>query len=954
MSEPQYSPYKQCPTCGAWLDVRAPRCPHCGTMQAAPGGASPGGAAPDATLLAMPQPVFGEPSNSIPIPVQPMQPMQQVPGETSQSIPIPVPSMSQMPAQYQPAQFPSAQYPVKAPRASKSPAMKILIIVLCVLLVAGAAVAAVLLLKKGGNGTSTSGNGGLTVTGTAPSTTPKQPSFLDGQKKLATLTGNTNIIGSINNLAILGTSGSNAGPNPGTGAGIFAIDMASGATVWQGLGGCEIVANKALACGESGNTIEWIDGSTGTTEGNLDLSSIPSQWRYSVATSQGLLVLGFDSLPSQGATTPADIAYFTGPGEPQWITKVEFNYDDSDSARRLPQSFDEAQGLFAWHVIGSTYVLDEQTGYLVNQASTVTMAQVFSNRVVCVNWASVPNGQPAGRQQVNVPGADPVTLVGCDDPSDQMMSLGPGHPDLMILNGDRGVSAFDPTKQDPTQSIWSSPDSSSADAWPFIAGMSWDGESTAYAASQDGRLWAFDINTGKVLWKSNYQTEPGQGVGVSASDGLVSAIPGWYGIPDFPAFTVFRADNGQQIPSLSANYGELNNGVLTDYDPGTDISTVYVPSSGGQSLASPSDMPSCPSGMLPVSWTRFDTGSILVCAGSQFQVVIDDSSHPGVSASGLDFGAGGITVTCSDGTTYRIGAGASVVVTDAGGDSSTHPASESWAPSTGQVAYPKAPAVTQACPVNTWPISLSTWNGGWLLVCGTDSSTPTWLGYSDGTNTGTTTDVTATGSSYCGTIDAGQVCANAAPAMVTLTPQSGNPQQFPVDSNYFPSSGGGGAGQGTGSYGVQVPQQTAADQARYLEQVLQASAQTRASLKATLQDLNNKVATPADIANLQSVANARQQQIAAIDGAPVTAIPDGDALVAELRQALVVSQQTDQLYVTWGQQIANQDWAGANATIDQWRGPATQSDQLKQTFVDNWNTTIAPTYGLSTFTATEI
>jgi len=854
-----------------------------------------------------------------------------------------------------PAQQPAA---APTPRPSKPRAAKVLVITLCVVLVAAVAVAAVLLLKpKGGNGTSTSGSGGsLTVTGTAPATTPRQPTFLDGQQKIATLTGNINVLGSINNLAILHDSGSNTGPNPGTGAGIVAVDMTSGATVWQvGVGSCHIVASKALACYAPGGTIEWIDGSTGAVEGNLDLSSIQSQYSYSAATKEGLLVLGFSSIPSSGTPIQASIAYFTSPGTPQWTTPVELSWDDSGAV--LP--VDEAQGLVAWHVLGSTYVLDEQTGYVVNQESTVTTAQVFSNRVVCVNWAAGPNGQPIGRQQVSVPGGAPVTLVGCDSPSDEMMTLGPGHPDVLILNGESGVEAVDPTRQDLTQPIWSSPDSSSADAWPFMDGLSWDGNSTAYAASNDGRMWAFDINTGKVLWQSNYKTEPGQGVTISASNGFVSAMPGWQGIPNFPAFTVFRADNGQPIPSLSANYGELKEGVLAAYNPGTDISTLFVPSfgsSGGtqQDLASPSDMPACPSGMSAVSWTKFDTGSILVCSGDQYQVVIDDSSHKGATASKLDFGAGGITITCADGTTYRIGAGASVVITDAGGNSSTHPATESWAPSTGQVAYPKAPAVTQSCPAGTWPISLSTWNGGWLLVCGTDPATPTWLGYSDGTNTGTTTDVTATGSSYCGTIDAGQVCANAAPALVTLTPQSGNPQQFPVDNNYFPSSGGGGAGQGTGSYGVQVPDQTAADQARYLEQVLQASAQTRASLVATLNDLNNKIATPADIANLQSVVTSRQQQIAAIDGAPVTDLPNGDALVAQLRQALVVSQQTDQLYVTWGQQIAAQDWADADATVAQWRGPAAQSDQLKQTFVDQWNSTIAPTYGLSTFTADQI
>ncbi|MCL2490194.1 MAG: hypothetical protein FWF36_05650 [Propionibacteriaceae bacterium] len=844
-----------------------------------------------------------------------------------------------------------APQPVPAPPARRKTPLIIALIGLVVV----AVVAAIVVVPRLGGGS----NGGLKVTGTAPASAPRQPTFLDGMRQLPFPTPDTyySPIGATETAAVFsyfGTTEKTVG-----------VDLATGETLWTIDGACSgIIADQALACeistlpDGSWNIVEWVDVRTGQTTGIL-VTSIGGYIFDVVATSQGVLVIG-SNVDIMGNYPPdqtsAAIGYYTGPGAPKWTTSVQM-YAPVDEGP-VAQPFDEAQGLFAWHINSNTYVLDAQTGFVVYQANSYTSAQIFSNRRVCVG--SDDTGTRLDNQQINVPNGSPAILTTCDGDDEWMMRLGPDHPDMLIMTSDYGTSAQDPAAGYSGQ-LWSSPELPSADAWPAIQGIAWDGQSTAYAASGDGRVWAFNINTGDVLWQSTYQTD---GSGdywypmVSMSDGLVAVDVYSQGMLAFPALTVLRADNGQPIPSLSADGGLLMDGVLSEWHFTNQITTtVYVPAFSDQVQANmqwPQDMPSCPSGMSVVSWTKYDTGSVLVCGGDQFQVTINDTDHPRAKASKVDFGAGGITITCTDGTVYRIGGGASIVVVDAKGNSSVHPAAESWMASTGQVAYPSPAAGIQACPAGTWPISLSTWDGGWLLVCGTDQATPTWLGFSDGTTSGTTSQVTAVGPSYCGTIDAGQVCAYAAPAIVTLTDSAGNQQQYPVSSNYFPSTGAGGTGQGTGAYGVPAPGQSAADQARYLEQVLQASAQTRADLRSVLSDLNNKIATDYDIATLQGVAAARQQQISAIDAAPVTLLPDGASLAAQLRQALSVSAQTDELYVQWAQQIRAQDWAGADATVAQWRGPAQQSEVLKQGFCDQWNTQIAPAYGVSTFTAGQI
>ena len=812
-------------------------------------------------------------------------------------------------------------------------------------------------LSRGGGGIGSSKP--LTVTGDAPAASTRVPTFLDGQETLAELPDGGDLIGTSGNKVLIQTSA-------GIGENATAIDKTTGALLWTThtdwcLRGT--TDRDTMVCAhETPSTptaadIEWFDISNGQFLGGIDTTRLGDYIYDWVTTANGaLFMVGAQPQPDDGSTVT--IAYFTGPGKPVWATKVQSAPAQGDLG--FNDGFDQRDGLFAWGTGGYGYLLDEQTGFLVKQydrSDGSGDAQLFPGRLACTAYVDETVAEAFSDQIVNVPGGQPVTVKVCTSEDSYMTHFqGSGHPSVLITTDDGGgeIDGIDPAGYTGSQFLWQH-SLIGANAWPSIDALTWDGDHTAFAASWSGRLWAFDVNTGQVLWWSTIRAEQDFAdefyqIRLSMTSGLIHV----QGTSHDGAF--YRSDTGQLASSF-------NTGSVFAWGDGIMITTnnnssqLIVPAFSSQEQAdqaTPPDMPACPDGMSPVSWTKYDTGSILICQGSSYQVLLTDTTQPNLTPVSLVFNDVGYTITCADGTTLVVGAGASLVIITANGTPTLHAASSAWTPYFGQTTYKQTATGIPACPTNTWPISLSTWDGGWLLVCGTNTTTPTWLAYSDGVNTGDTSTVTTPGEAYCGDIPAGQVCAYAAPALVTLTNSKGTQQQHNVDTNFFPTAGAGGGTTGTGAYGINVPDPTAAAQAKYIEQILQASSQTRASLETVLKHLNNKQASNQDIATLQGVVDARNQQIAAVDGAPVTALPGGDALLATLREALAQSVAADSLYVTWGQQIQAQDWSAASATVAQWKGPAHQSEVLKQSFVTNWNKNFAPTYKLATFAASQI
>ena len=793
------------------------------------------------------------------------------------------------------------------------------------------------------------GPGGLTVTGDAPPLVAPKPTFADGFKQVwASELGSGGVMAATDDVLVVYEFGDVAHP--------VGIDRASGKQ-WPIDGNWCLgpFAGKAFACREAlgpeeySDTIDWVEIATGKSLGTLDTSGLGPSVYYSVEYTNGLLVFAGRENPTGEA--PVKAGYFTGPGKPKWVAEVSYN-----SGQEYTKT-DERDGMLLWSAQDTpSYVFDEQTGAVVYRNDDYQSVTLFSGRVICV-------GGVIEQREVAVAGGEAATVKTCSGGDSWLLSFGnDAHPGEVVLqSSDYGITAVDP--RDGAEK-WASPspfvngNQRNPDAWPVARRAIWDGASTVYALSDTGRVWSFDVGTGRVNWWGSFA--PSQDAeDMSPWLTLIDdSMLGLYVSGD--QWSYYRTADGQldaALTNLALRWPEAADGFLSG---GSGERSVVLepafPQARASRLAAPAEMPACPSGMAAVSWTKYDTGSVLLCAGSgaDYQVVISDTARPGLVASGLAFEPSGIAVTCTDGTVYRIGGGASIVIVDAGGASSVHAASQAWTPSSGQTSYRDPQSGIVPCPAGSWPISLSTWGGGWLLVCGTDSATPTWLGFADGVAQGSSTSVTATASGYCADTEAGRACANRAPALVVVTPSGGAARQHPVSDNYFPGAGAGGAGEGSGAYGVDAPKGTAADEARYLEQVLQASAKTRASLKTVLAHLNNNQASDADVAMLQSVVDGRGQLIDAIDGAPIANLPDGAALVAILREALSVSKQTDELYVVWAQQIQAKDWDAAHATIQRWRGPASKSEELKKQFVARWNANVAPTYGLSKFAASQI
>ena len=255
-----------------------------------------------------------------------------------------------------------------------------------------------------------------------------------------------------------------------------------------------------------------------------------------------------------------------------------------------------------------------------------------------------------------------------------------------------------------------------------------------------------------------------------------------------------------------------------------------------------------------------------------------------------------------------------------------------------------------ACPSGTYPLSLSVWSGGWLLTCGTSDGTPTDFEYRDGSDSGSGGDLTYAGGRYCGTaIDGQAVCVSSAPSVVQI-----GADRYTVESNYFAESGPGGPGEGTAAYGLDAPGATAAEQVGYLVAILEKSGEARAMVNSVLAPLNACSVSSNDVQNLRILTQARTDLLAALRSTPVDQVPDGANLLAQLTNAIELSEQADYGYIAAGEQMAGGDCSGGKGTYRNAITIADQAEASKQAFVNAWNASIAPQFGVRTFTAKDI
>lgn len=508
----------------------------------------------------------------------------------------------------------------------------------------------------------------------------------------------------------------------------------------------------------------------------------------------------------------------------------------------------------------------------------------------------------------------------------------------------------------------------------------WDGKHLILVDSV-GKVSSVDPETGRILWATNYgaplrgtteagATEPDP---MFAADGtlVVSDADSSDGGSGEPFAVAFDPRTGAQLwrkdrvdVAAMARVGDQSSVAFWSGTGSGRVLGAMVPS-GAQSAdsgaASPASagLPACPVGMSAVSWSIFPGGHLLLCGNSRTYVVDYTSSGRVVPCSSLGFSQQGFILTCSGHETVSVLGGGAILQMVSPSRDLTQPADHAWSAWAGPTAFGSqsaSAAVDQSCPPRSTLLSLSVWNGGWLLICGTDAMTVTSFTVHDGTTSSSGHSMTLSGDRYCGKTDAGvEVCASASPALVTFTPPGATAAQHPTSSNYFVTKGVGGAGVGGGAYGVQAPSDTAADQVRYIVQILQKSEVGRAQVSSLVPDLLRCSATADDVSKASAVIANRQQLLSALQSTPSEQVPSGTRLIAELTNALTVSLQADQGYLDAARQMASGDCPNGMIAAQNAVGVANQTDALKQTFVADWNANIAGHYpDAATFSADTI
>ncbi len=367
----------------------------------------------------------------------------------------------------------------------------------------------------------------------------------------------------------------------------------------------------------------------------------------------------------------------------------------------------------------------------------------------------------------------------------------------------------------------------------------------------------------------------------------------------------------------------------------------------------PGDAPACPQGMTPVSWTRYEGGSILLCQQDQKFVVITPD-QPKWKATELNFVPGGFQAVFGTDATIWVSLGGSAVTVEERGEQTMRPTTTAWTAARGSTDL-RLPSDIRQCPAGSWPISLSTFDGGWLLVCGTAASQPTQLIFNDGQIIDSE-KVSYHSGTYCADTTAGEVCVHRSPALVTIEGDSAEVEQHSVASNYFSGYGEGGAGTGAGSYGVAAPETNAKDQVRYITEILEKSAVDRADLNEAVSQVRACQDLPGAIRTLEGVTDNRNELLEALDSTPVDAIPGGTQLASQLRRALELSRDSDLVWVEWAEsEQANGCALGNDNPLYKTVYNMNLDVALaKDAFVDNWNTNIAPQYGAPQFTRPQI
>ena len=154
-----------------------------------------------------------------------------------------------------------------------------------------------------------------------------------------------------------------------------------------------------------------------------------------------------------------------------------------------------------------------------------------------------------------------------------------------------------------------------------------------------------------------------------------------------------------------------------------------------------------------------------------------------------------------------------------------------------------------------------------------------------------------------------------------------------------------------GPFGVPLPKADAGDQARYLSDLLNRSAADRAALQqaviAVRECSRGGVGSyGADITTIDTVTRNRQTLMAAAETAPVDRLPDGPRLATQLHAFLDLSVRADQAFAAWARAV---NASGCGASDAEGVRLSEETGKAKEAFLQTWNSTIVPAYGVPSY-----
>jgi len=461
-----------------------------------------------------------------------------------------------------------------------------------------------------------------------------------------------------------------------------------------------------------------------------------------------------------GADSRYVLSRWTTPDGPQWTTTY---YDPTPYCQLSAVQVDDL-------VFACYHVFDAGDGTLLTGGCWG--AGLFGgNRFTCLDDAG------AGTVTVPLAGGRKATKASA---AGALLFVGEKRPDTLLLWDDHSRTALSRFSGSLTSPDWTTQIPMS---YPVAA---WDGADRVFLLGDDGGTALISLSDGEVLWKSKVSPFPEpmpEAAGIELLDIVFVGDAIWvqdrwdhYPPQLIDATTGETKAQEYQFPGLGAVSAVPAVGTHTSRGD-SHVAAVRA----GSAADVPQGFPSCPSDTEVIGWTQYPDGLVLVCGtDTSFHVFV---THKGedLAPTNLTFAPWGWTVTCKDGTVLTVGLGGGYVTV---GDGSW--GGRGWSRATGRISFPQV--AVEACPPDTVPLSLSTWNGGWLLVCGKDLKTPTFAQWDDAiAGTGTSTDVTTNGAGYC--INAGAICAG--PGEAVLSDTGGLTVQRPVGADWFTTTGPG-------------------------------------------------------------------------------------------------------------------------------------------------------------------